>query len=122
MMSAKLRYVAFVRCRRNSIFETVGLICAHLLADQRQHLLRTSRNLDCNLRRRDGPMANRGSKAKFRKGQVVKHRIAGGFYMKIIGYKGLVGDHPAWLTMEQGKITQYWEWQLRSLNKSEAGQ
>jgi len=63
----------------------------------------------------------RDRKPKFRKGQVVKHRIAGGFYMKIIGYKSDVGGFPAWIVMEQGKIGTYWEWQLRRLTDAEAG-
>jgi hypothetical protein len=60
-------------------------------------------------------------KAKFRVGQVVKHRIAGGFYMRILRYKGIVGDGPAWDVMEQGKITSYWHWQLRPLTAREIG-
>lgn len=63
----------------------------------------------------DGDPVNK----KFRRGQVVKHRIAGGFYMRIVGYKGLVGGHPAWLVMERGCINQYWEWQLVPLTKRE---
>lgn len=58
---------------------------------------------------------------KFKRGQVVKHRIAGGFYMRIIMYKGLVGNYPSWIVMEQGKITTYWDWQLLPLTARERG-
>ena len=64
-------------------------------------------------------MAKR-NKPKFSPGQVVKHRIAGGFYMKIIRFQGIVGDFPAWIVMEQGKFTTYWDWQLRPLTDLES--
>jgi hypothetical protein len=58
---------------------------------------------------------------KFRVGQVVRHRVAGGFYMRIIRYGGLAAGFPKWYCIEQGKLTSYFEWQLRKLTAREAG-
>jgi hypothetical protein len=60
-------------------------------------------------------------KANFRVGQVVRHRIAGGFFMRIIKAPALGDENKVWITMEQGKITSYFEWQLRHLTAREIG-
>jgi hypothetical protein len=60
--------------------------------------------------------AGQGRRPKFRAGQVVKHRIGGGFYMKIV--KQMTdGD---WIVIERGHTAVYRDEQLRKLNKREA--
>jgi hypothetical protein len=56
-------------------------------------------------------------RAKFRVGQVVRHRIAGGFYSKILRYRD--DTIPRYYVMEQGTIHCYRAEQLRSLTRRE---
>jgi hypothetical protein len=57
--------------------------------------------------------------ARFKVGQVVRHRIDGGFYSRILH------RHQAtvlkWVVMEQGEVKVYRQEQLRRLTKRECG-
>jgi len=59
-------------------------------------------------------------KPKFRVGQVVRHRVEGGYYMKILHRHQATGLK--WVVMEQGQIRAYRQEQLRPLTKRERGQ
>lgn len=61
-------------------------------------------------------------KPKFRIGQVVRHRIEGGFYFKILRIEGVGYFGFKYQVLTGGKVEEYDESKLRALRKRERGQ
>ena len=61
-------------------------------------------------------------KARFKVGQVVRHRVDGGFYARVLDKRGLIDGKPGEIpVMEQGEIKTYRAEQLRPLTAREKG-
>lgn len=59
------------------------------------------------------------SKLKFKVEQVVRHRVDGGFYSRILHRHQATGLK--WVVIEQGEVRVYRQEQLRPLTKRERG-
>lgn len=60
-------------------------------------------------------------KPKFRVGQVVRHRVDGGFYSRIVRVPWVQMGFLRYEVIEQGKFANYYEFQLRPLTRRESG-